>query len=152
VANLTSPDKSRHLTPAQEVAVALVVAGKTDGEVAEAAGVTRQTVWEWRRRHPAFIAEVNRRRMEVWEAAVERLRGLLLRAIEVLAEDLDAEDGRLRQQAAVHVLRAAGIYGLPGRPSGPATPEDVERDEAQRAALAKLAVIRWAGTGRPPKL
>jgi hypothetical protein len=34
--------------------------------------------------------------MEVWEAAVERLRGLLLRAIEVLAEDLDAEDGRLR--------------------------------------------------------
>jgi hypothetical protein len=140
VALLTVPDKSRHLTPAQEVAIALVLAGKTDGEAALAAGVTRQTVWEWRHRHPAFIAEVNRQRQEVWEAATERLRGLLIRAVEVLDEGLNAEDRRLRLAAGVHVLRAVGIYGLPGRPSGPVTPEAVERDEAQRDALAKLAV------------
>jgi hypothetical protein len=150
VAHLTEPDKSRHLTPAQEVAIALVLAGKTDGEVAKAAGVTRQTVWEWRCRHPAFIAEVNRQRKEVWEVATERLRGLLGRAVEVLAEGLEGQDTRLRLAAAVHVLRAVGVYGLPGRPSGPVTPEAVEREEAQRDALAKLAVMRWAGSGRPP--
>jgi delta 1-pyrroline-5-carboxylate dehydrogenase len=141
VANLTDPDKSRHLTPAQEVAVALVVAGKTDREVAEANGVARQTVWTWRHYHPAFIAEVNRRRMEVWEAAVDRLRGLLVRAIEVLAEDLDAEDRRLRQQAAVHVLRAVGLYGEHHRPTGPTTAEEAEGASAleeMRRSLLRL--------------
>lgn len=137
MAHPTVPDKSRHLTPAQEVAVALVLAGKTDGEVAEAAGVSRQTVWEWRHHHPAFIAAMNRARLEVWEAATERLRSLLTRAVEVLAEDLDGEDRRLRQQAAVHLLRAVGLYGENHRPTGPTTVEALEEAEefgqAQRA-------------------
>jgi hypothetical protein len=115
----------------------MMLAGKTDGEVAAAVGVSRQTVWEWRHRHPAFIAEVNRRRKEVWEAASERLRGLLTRAVEVLAEDLEGEDRRLRQQAAVHLLRAVGLYGENHRPTGPTTAEAFEESaafaEARRA-------------------
>jgi len=141
MAQATAPDKSRHLTAAQEVAADLVVAGKTDGEVAEAVGVTRQTVWEWRHRNPAFIAETNRRRKELWEAASERLRGLVARAVDVLAEDLDGEDRRLRQQAAVHVLRAFGLYGEVfrryGAPGGPTTPEGVERGWEESAAFAQ---------------
>ncbi|MGH2626244.1 MAG: helix-turn-helix domain-containing protein [Anaerolineales bacterium] len=141
----TEPDKSRHLSAAQEVAAACVLAGKTDGEVAEAVGVSRQTVWEWRHRHPVFIAEVNRRRVEVWEAASERLRGLVDRAVEVLEADLAGEDARLRQQAAVHVLRVVGLYGEVPRPTGPTTPEGVQQAEAETGAWARL----WAPLLRP---
>ncbi len=125
----TEPDKSRHLNPVQEQAVALLLQGRPTGEVAEAVGVARQTLSEWRNHHPAFIAEMNRRRVEVWGAALQRLQALLGRAVEVLAEDLDAEDSRLRQQAAIHVLRAMGLYGEVfrryGEPAGPTTPEGV---------------------------
>ncbi|MDR7520783.1 MAG: hypothetical protein QN123_14605 [Armatimonadota bacterium] len=121
------------MTPAQEVAVALVLAGKTDGEAASAAGVTRQTVWEWRHHHPAFIAEVNRRRKEAWGAAAERLRGLLGRAVEVLADGLDAPDPRVRQRAAGLVLQVLGLLDKrPWEPTGPTTPEEVEREAARR--------------------
>jgi hypothetical protein len=69
----------------------------------------------------------------------ERLRGLLLRAVAVLAEDLNAEDRRLRQQAAVHVLRAVGLYGESHRPAGPTTVDEAEGaaalDEMRRSLL-----------------
>lgn len=136
--HLTIPDNTRHLTPAQEVAVALVLAGKTDGEVAHAAGVTRQTIWQWRHNHPTFIAEMNRARLEVWEAAIERLRRLLGRAVEVLEEGLDAQDPRLRQSAAVHILRTVGVYGALLRPDGPTTLEEVEESSALAEAGRSL--------------
>jgi HEAT repeat protein len=143
VAHPTVPDKSRHLTPTQEVAVALVLAGKTDGEAAEAAGVTRQTVWEWRHNHPTFIAEVNRRRKEVWGAAAERLRGLLGRAVEVLEEGLDAQDPRVRQRAASLVLQVLGLMEKRHwEPVGPTTPEEVEQ-EVERAAARRAAWDAW---------
>jgi hypothetical protein len=134
-AHLTVPDKSRHLTPAQELAVTLLLAGKTDKEAADAAGVSRQTVWTWRTHHPAFIAETNRRRKELWEAAIERLRGLLGRAVEVMEEDLEAQDPRVRQRAASLVLQVLGLMDKRHwEPAGPTTPEEVERAAARRAA------------------
>jgi hypothetical protein len=95
--NQTKPDRtrqisgsSRTLTPAQLAAVDLVVTGKSDGDVAEAVGVTRQTVSGWRHYHPEFRAAVNTRRREVFGQAADRLRSLLGRALDVLAEELDA--------------------------------------------------------------
>lgn len=103
-------DRRRQLSVKQERAIELLLVGKGDAEVAKAVGVSRQTVNEWRNHDALFIAELNLRRQQVWEAALGRLRGLLGQAIAVLEEDLNAEDRRIRQAAAIHVLRCLGVY------------------------------------------
>jgi len=50
---------------------------------------------------------------------------MVARAVEVLEEDLSSADLKLRQQAAVHVLRASGLYGADLEPRGATEPEDV---------------------------
>ena len=82
---------SRALTAAQLAAVDLVVTGKADAEVADAVGVTRQTVWGWRHYHPEFRAALNTRRREVFGQTADRLRALLSRSIDVLAAELDSK-------------------------------------------------------------
>ena len=111
----TKPDKSG-LSIEQENAIDLLVQGKTDKETAEAVGVCRQTVVEWRLRSITFREEVNTRRKALWDSQTERLRSLVSKAVDVLEGDLQAEDPRLRQNAAIHILNAVDIYGTPREP------------------------------------
>ena len=55
----TKPDKTRQLSQEQMNSIEHLLQGKSDRAVSEAAGVSRQTVWEWRNRDPLFIAELN---------------------------------------------------------------------------------------------
>lgn len=129
---MTKADRTRQLSIEQLNAIDLLVQGKSDREVAEAVGVSRQTVTEWRNRNAVFAAELNRRRQEVWGAQVERLRQLVARAVDVLEQDLEqTDDPRLRQSAAVHILRCVGLYGASLEPTGPTDPEDIERQQAE---------------------
>lgn len=57
---VAKPDKSRQLSVQQLNAVELLILGKSDREVAEQVGVTRQTVSGWRLHDPFFQAELNR--------------------------------------------------------------------------------------------
>jgi hypothetical protein len=96
----TEPDVSgylaRELSVAQRNAIDLLVTGATDGEAAEAVGVTRQTVNTWRNHDPVFVSELNRRRLDVWGAAMDKLRALLPEALKTLEEALTvAATGRL---------------------------------------------------------
>ena len=125
IQNPTHPDTSRHfsqirpqLTLKQQNAVDLLIQGHSDRAVAEAVGVTRQTVCDWRNHNPAFIAELNRRRQDLWSSHADRLRRLADKAIKVLELDLmeahphpSESQLKLRQAAAVHILRACGLYG-----------------------------------------
>jgi hypothetical protein len=70
----TKPDKIRQLSQEQMNAIEHLLRGQSDRSVAEAAGVSRQTIWEWRNHDPLFIAELNRQRFEMWQEARERLR------------------------------------------------------------------------------
>ena len=137
----TETDKTRHsLSIEQANAVDLLLQGQTDQAVADQVGVTRQTVTTWRNGHAGFIAELNRRRQEVWGGQTERLRGLVARAVDILAEDLEAEDPRLRQGAAIHVLKSVGLYGANLKPTGQTDPEAIEAEQnSVSALLAKLA-------------
>jgi len=108
---MTKQDNSRQLNLEQENAIDLLIQGKTDREVAESVGVARQTVTTWRLSHADFIAELNRRRADLWGAQTERLRIMVSEAVDVLNEDIRSQDLRLRQAAAIHILRAVGLYG-----------------------------------------
>ena len=62
----TKPDKTRQLSIEQQNAIDHLLQGKSDRATAEAVGVSRQRVWEWRNHDPLFIAELNRQRYELW--------------------------------------------------------------------------------------
>lgn len=109
---MAKSDKTRQLRLAQRNAIELLLGGKTDQEVAEAVGVSRQTINSWRNKDELFRAALDARRQELWGAYVERLRQLIGRALQVLEADLlQDDDRRLRQSAAVHVLKCVGLYG-----------------------------------------
>ena len=87
-------DKARQLSIKQQNAIDLLVQGKSDRETAEAIGVSRQTVTNWRNNNPVFIAELNKQRKAVWGAQVDRIRYLISASLDVLEEDL--KDGRFK--------------------------------------------------------
>lgn len=125
--NMAKQDKTRQLNVEQLNAIDLLVQGKSDRETAEAVGVSKQTVTDWRNNNPAFIAELNRRREEIWGSQVDKLRSLVAEAVKVLEEDMkNTEDLRLRQSAAVYVLRSVGLYGAELEPEGPTDRKEVE--------------------------
>ena len=133
--NPDTPDWT--LTPQQETAVDLLASGKTVTDTAAAIEVTRQTVSEWLHHHPGFQATLNSRRQELWAGMTDALRGLLPKALEVLKSELE---GETPLPAAVHVLKACGLYGmLP--PRGPTEVEDAVLAEQQRQGERRRAAL-----------
>lgn len=55
--------------------------------------------------------------VEAWNKAVSDLRALLPRAVQVLAAGLESDDPKIQQAAALHILRAVGVYGRDLEPS-----------------------------------
>lgn len=105
-----------------ESAIDRLIVGDTDRQVASAVGINRSTVWKWRSQHAYFVAELNRRRQNLWGASVERLRAMLPRALDRVEEELDSGEDGFR--AAVTVLRLAGVESLPP-PGGPVDAEQI---------------------------
>ena len=101
----TKSDKIRQLSQEQMNAIEHLLQGKSDRAVSEAAGVSRQTVWDWRNRDPLFIAELNRQRSEMWQEAHERLKSLANRALDVLEQQLDSGDPKASLAAAKYILQ-----------------------------------------------
>ena len=77
------------LTEPQITALAMLVDGETVTAAAKHAGVSRQTVSEWKNRNPAFIAAFNGRTRDQTSQVHGRLVRLGPRAVEVLAGELD---------------------------------------------------------------
>jgi CRP-like cAMP-binding protein len=136
--NPDTPDWT--LTPQQETAVDLLASGKTVTDAATAVEVTRQTVSEWLNHHPGFQAALNRRRQELWIGMTQTLRGLLPKALEVLK---DALEGEHPLPAAVHVLKACGLYGNVS-PLGPTEVEDALLAEQERQSERRRKTLMAA--------
>ena len=118
---------SNQLTPHQETAIDLILAGKSDNEVAEKIGKSRSTVNVWRHHNPLFMATLNDRRQQMWGGQLSRLNTLASEAVDVLQEGLHDEDIKVRLLAAIHILKATGTYGA-------AFPGTQETDPAELAA------------------
>ena len=68
---------SNRLTPQQETAIDLIVAGKNDREVAQAVGKSRSTINIWRNHDPLFMATLNNHRQQVQGTQLTRLNTLV---------------------------------------------------------------------------
>jgi hypothetical protein len=122
----TSARSNAHgLTLAQQNAVDLLAAGKNDTETAGALELNRVTVTRWRLYSPEFRAALAAQRAAIWGASADRLRALLPKAIDTLADALDSADDAERVNVALAVLKLAGP--LPVVPNEPTDPEDILR-------------------------
>ena len=135
----TKPDKIRQLSQEQQNAIEHLLQGRSDRATAEAVGVSRQTVWEWRNKNPVFIAELNRGRAELWGEAKERLRALANRALDVVELQLGSDDPKASLAAAKYVLQGTRLLGDTNLPvGGPTTPEGVIMAELRSEARKEL--------------
>jgi Homeodomain-like domain len=137
--DLTKPDKTRQLSIEQENALEHLLQGKSDRAVAEAVGVSRQTVSEWKNHDPLFIAELNRQRSELWWEAHQRLKSLANRALDVVELQLDSGDPKAALAAAKYILQGTRLLGDTDLPrSGPTTPEGVIMAKLRNEARMEL--------------
>jgi hypothetical protein len=116
------------LTLTQQSAVDLLAAGKNDTETAAALGLNRVTVTRWRLYSPEFRGVLTEQRAAIWGAAADRLRALLPKALDTLAEALERGDDKVT--VALAVLKLAGP--LPLVSAGPTDPEEIVRDTVER--------------------
>lgn len=117
--------QARELSIEQLNAIELLITGMSDGEVAEAVGVSRQTVCEWRNQDAEFKAKLERKRQDVWRVHEDNLRALVSQAIDILKQNMSSQDERVKMAAAVHVLRSVGLYGQSLEPVGATSAESI---------------------------
>jgi hypothetical protein len=133
-------------------AVDLLAAGKNDTEAAELLHLSRTCVTKWRLYDPVFQAALNIRRAEVWGSGLDRLRALIPKALDVLAEVLADSTTPNRLKAVGEVLRLAQL------PSGaleigPTDAEEIVRrlvEQRRKDAPDGLDAILEDGKGLPP--
>ena len=131
----TKPDKTRQLSIEQANAIEHLLQGQSDRAVAEAVGVSRQTVSEWKNHDPLFIAELNRQRSEMWREARERMKALANRALDVVELQLGSSEPKAALAAAKYGLQGTQLLGDNDLPKdGPTTPEGVLLPELRREA------------------
>jgi hypothetical protein len=137
---MTKQDKTRQLSIEQANAIEHLLQGQSDRATADAVGVAKQTIWEWRNHDPLFIAELNRQRVELWAEARERLKSMANRALDVVEVQLDSGDPKVSLAAAKYILQGTRLLGETDLPKGgPMTPEGVLMTELRTDARRKLA-------------
>ena len=134
-----------NLTVMQEKAIQLLMTGLSDQAVADELDLARQTVNNWRHNDVVFVARFNAEKQALWSTHREKLRSLVAQAVDVLAEDMAATLApKLRQRAAIPVLKAVGLYGQDMKPSGAIDSGQVERERQASDDLLKMFEVASA--------
>jgi hypothetical protein len=112
----------------------LLLAGRRDAQIARKIGINRRTLYRWRKFHPAFRAELARRRESLWHNNADHLGALLPRALKVLSQQLKSNYDPTSFRAAVSVLKLAGAAKL-APPDDPADEREILRQEILKDRL-----------------
>ena len=100
-------DDPEELSDAQLQAIPLMVQGKTDAEVGEAIGRTRETVNRWRNHDDHFADALDDARFSFMESQRVAVSAGAQMAVSALEELLNSEDDKVRLQAASLLLKSA---------------------------------------------
>lgn len=100
--NPTKYNTIQQLNTKQQLAIDLLLKGKTDTEVAIAVGVGRDTVNRWRNHNCEFVAALNEQRNQLEEDPTVRLSRLYFWSLQVIESALAKAD----VAAAVAVVQA----------------------------------------------
>ncbi len=119
---MTEENKREQLSEKQLMAIDLILSGKVDREVAEAVGVSRSTISDWRNGNYVFQAELNKRRREIQEAGREKLRRIRNKALDTVEKAIEEGDVK----TALEILRLTGIEQEDLKAIGSDNPETLE--------------------------
>ena len=102
--------------------------------------MARQTVNKWKHQNHLFKAILNSQRHELWSSHYEELRSLIKLAITVFREDLaDGGNKKLRQEAAMHILKGTGLlYAESFKQTGPTSVNEIENEEMERENILRI--------------
>ncbi len=128
-------DEPVALTPAQEAVISQLLAGKSQTDAAQEAGLRPEQVSRWKSDDPVFIAEFNRRTLGLWESNRAELLDLAGEARKTLRGLLTSENDSIRLRAAMAVLNA---QQQPARDL-PTTPQAVAKERAVAELFDNLA-------------
>jgi hypothetical protein len=115
----------RELSEQQQAAVELLAAGQTDKDAASTLNLPAASVVKWRMHDPVFQAALNACRADAWRAGIDRLRSMVPKALDALANELNRADNPDRCKIALDILRLAKLADI--SPQGPEEPETIVR-------------------------
>ena len=95
----------------QSLALPLILAGKSDQQVANEIGVSRHTILNWRNRDKHFMKELEEAKKSLRQAQLATLSRIVDKAFKTVEELLDSQDPKIRMRAALNVLN--GTYWKP---------------------------------------
>ena len=84
----------------EEMALALILQGRKDAEVAEALGISRMTIWRWKKYDAGFIQALEEKRAHLRQQAEDNILELTESAVNAIRDALNENDPRIRLQAA----------------------------------------------------
>ncbi|HEY7119739.1 MAG TPA: hypothetical protein VH475_24320 [Tepidisphaeraceae bacterium] len=88
------------LSQKQQTALNLLLAGEPGQYICRSVRIDRKTLYTWKRRHPAFVAELHRRNAELWADVAGDLREGVADAVAALRTQLLAFDPMVKLRAA----------------------------------------------------
>lgn len=97
----------------QSLALPLILTGKSDQQVADEIGVSRQTILNWRNRDTHFMKQLKDAKASLREAKIATLSRIVDKAFKTVEELLDSQDPKIRMRTALNVLN--GTYWKPPR-------------------------------------
>ena len=103
-----------HLSEEQLQAIPLLIEGKTDAEVGEAIGKSRETINRWRNHDKNFGKQLKAARKTYLDSQLMALSTTKGKAITVLNDLLESDDEKIKLQAATLLINAKS--SLPQKP------------------------------------
>lgn len=96
--------KSKELTPSQQICINSILAGNKVIDACKTAKVTRQAYYYWLKDDQQFQDELERRRNEVVESSMEKLRSLMDKAVNKLELLVNSENEEVARKAANSII------------------------------------------------
>jgi transcriptional regulator len=122
---------SKNLNENQLLAVQLVAQGRSGKEIAQELSVTEETVSRWKKQ-PAFIALVNDLLGQLRDTTQQKMRNLVLLALEILEKELFNESNKNRVNIALKVLNNYKFSTLIDQKIGSENADTIERRQLDK--------------------
>ena len=122
---------STKLNENQLLAVQLVAQGRSGKEIAQELSVTEETISRWKKQ-PAFIALVNDLLGQLRDTTQQKMRNLVLLALEILEKELFNEDNKNRVNIALKVLNNYKFSTLIDQQIGSENVDTIERRQLDK--------------------